>query len=119
MSIIDILNAKAHLSQLVQQVESGATTEIIIARNGKPAARLVPIGVCARSGKRLGLLEGRYPPVRKRNSTPPTRRSLTSSEGRVKISAGGADRDLARWVIVVLADPADAVTRSYLPKLAI
>jgi prevent-host-death family protein len=61
MSIIDILKAKAHLSQLVQQVESGATTEIIIARNGKPAARLVPIGVSARSGKRLGFLEGRYP----------------------------------------------------------
>jgi prevent-host-death family protein len=61
MSIVNMLEAKTHLSRLVEEVESGATSEIIIARNGKPAARLVPIGPKARAGKRLGLLEGQYP----------------------------------------------------------
>jgi prevent-host-death family protein len=61
MSIVNMLKAKAKLSQLIKQVESGATSEIVIARNGKPAARLVPIGAPAPAGKRLGLLEGRYP----------------------------------------------------------
>jgi prevent-host-death family protein len=61
MPIVNMLEAKTHLSRLVEEVESGATSEIVIARNGKPAARLVPIGAPAPAGKRLGLLEGRYP----------------------------------------------------------
>ncbi|MGA2485524.1 MAG: type II toxin-antitoxin system Phd/YefM family antitoxin [Roseiarcus sp.] len=61
MPIVNMLEAKTHLSRLVEEVESGATSEIVIARNGKPAARLVPIGAPAPVGKRLGLLEGRYP----------------------------------------------------------
>jgi prevent-host-death family protein len=61
MSVVNMLEAKTHLSRLVEEVESGATSEIIIARNGKPAARLVPIGAPAGADKRLGLLEGRYP----------------------------------------------------------
>ena len=61
MPIVNMLEAKTHLSRLVEEVESGATSEIIIARNGKPAARLVPIGPPAQVGKRLGLLEGQYP----------------------------------------------------------
>jgi len=61
MSIVNMLEAKTHLSRLVEQLESGASSEIVIARNGKPAARLVPIGVPAPVGKRLGLLEGQFP----------------------------------------------------------
>ena len=61
MPIVNMLEAKTHLSRLVEEVESGATSEIIIARNGKPAARLVPLGSPAQAGKRLGLLEGQYP----------------------------------------------------------
>ena len=61
MSIVNMLEAKTHLSRLVEAVESGAASEIIIARNGKPAARLVPIAAPSSAGKRLGLLEGRYP----------------------------------------------------------
>ena len=57
MSIVNMLEAKTHLSRLVEEVESGATSEIIIARNGKPAARLVAIGAPTQAGKRLGLLE--------------------------------------------------------------
>lgn len=38
-----MLDAKTSLSRLVQAVETGAEKEIIIARNGRPAAKLVPI----------------------------------------------------------------------------
>ena len=61
MPIVNMLDAKTNLSRLVEQVESGAESEIIIARNGKPAARLVPIGAPANTGKRLGLLAGKFP----------------------------------------------------------
>jgi prevent-host-death family protein len=61
MPIVNMLEAKTHLSRLVEEVASGVTPEIIIARNGKPAARLVPIAATAGVGKRLGLLEGQYP----------------------------------------------------------
>ena len=61
MSVVSMLEAEKRLSRLVEEIESGAASEIIIARNGKPAARLVPIAAPARAGRRLGLLEGRYP----------------------------------------------------------
>jgi prevent-host-death family protein len=60
MKRVNILEAKTHLSRLVDAVESGAEKEIIIARNGKPAAKLVAIDVKP-AGKRLGLLEGQFP----------------------------------------------------------
>ena len=59
MATVNMLEAKSSLSRLVEAVESGAEREIIIARNGKPAARLVPIdsgGV----GKRLGAARGKF-----------------------------------------------------------
>jgi antitoxin (DNA-binding transcriptional repressor) of toxin-antitoxin stability system len=43
MTTVNMLEAKTHLSRLVEAIESGAETEIIIARNGKPAARLSPL----------------------------------------------------------------------------
>ena len=44
---VNMHEAKSRLSQLVEAVESGREAEIVIARNGKPAARLVPIGPLA------------------------------------------------------------------------
>jgi antitoxin (DNA-binding transcriptional repressor) of toxin-antitoxin stability system len=61
MIVVNMLEAKTHLSRLVEAIESGAEKEIVIARNGKPAARLTPIGAGPPKGKRLGLLEGQYP----------------------------------------------------------
>lgn len=61
MSTVNMLDAKTHLSKLVGDVESGAVDEVVIARNGKPAAKLVPISKTAPAGKRLGLLKGRFP----------------------------------------------------------
>lgn len=56
---VNMLEAKTQLSRLVEAVESGAEKEIIIARNGKPAARLVPIE--EKPKRRLGLAHGKYP----------------------------------------------------------
>jgi len=46
MITVNVHEAKTNLSRLLTQVESGE--EIIIARNGKPVARLVPVQKPAR-----------------------------------------------------------------------
>jgi prevent-host-death family protein len=63
MAIVNMLVAKTNLSKLVEAVETGAETEIIIARNGKPAARLVSLEPAAQPPRRLGLMAGRFPPM--------------------------------------------------------
>lgn len=52
-----MLEAKSTLSKLVEAVESGAEDEVILARGGRPAARIVPI---AARKIRLGLAKGRF-----------------------------------------------------------
>ena len=47
------------MSRLVEAVENGSETEIIIARNGRPAARLVALAP-ASGGQRLGVAEGQF-----------------------------------------------------------
>ncbi|HYF23804.1 MAG TPA: type II toxin-antitoxin system prevent-host-death family antitoxin [Caulobacteraceae bacterium] len=42
MTQVNVYEAKTHLSRLLDAVESGAEREVIIARNGKPVAKLVP-----------------------------------------------------------------------------
>ena len=59
MPVVNMLEAKSTLSRLVAAVETGVETEIIIARNGRPAAKLVAIGP-ARTGKRIGIAAGRF-----------------------------------------------------------
>lgn len=58
MHTVNMLEAKTTLSKLVDAVERGAEPEIIIARNGRPAARLVAMGSPLRQGKRLGVAKG-------------------------------------------------------------
>lgn len=60
---VNMLEAKTGLSKLVEAVESGAESEIIIARNGRPAAKLVPLHAEPKRKRRLGLLAGKYPPM--------------------------------------------------------
>jgi len=55
MTTVNIHEAKTHLSRLLEEVAAGA--EIVIARAGKPIARLVPIEAAPRP-KLLGLLAG-------------------------------------------------------------
>jgi prevent-host-death family protein len=59
MPTVNMLEAKTHLSKLVDSLESGRETEIIIARHGRPAARLVPLQPVS-GGKRIGLAEGKW-----------------------------------------------------------
>jgi prevent-host-death family protein len=54
-----MLDAKSNLSRLVEAVENGSETEIVIARNGRPAARLVAIAKPSAS-HRLGVAKGRF-----------------------------------------------------------
>jgi antitoxin (DNA-binding transcriptional repressor) of toxin-antitoxin stability system len=54
-----MLEAKSSLSRLVEAIESGKEREIIIARNGRPAAKLVPITAFG-SDKRIGVAKGLF-----------------------------------------------------------
>jgi antitoxin (DNA-binding transcriptional repressor) of toxin-antitoxin stability system len=60
---VNMLQAKSSLSRLVEAVESGVEAEIIIARNGKPAAKLVALDRVPKRKRRLGLAAGKYPPL--------------------------------------------------------
>lgn len=55
-AIVNVHEAKTHLSRLLEQVAAGR--EFVIARAGKPVARLVPARE-APQRKRLGELKGR------------------------------------------------------------
>jgi prevent-host-death family protein len=57
--MINMLDAKSQLSRLVEAVETGSEAEIIIARNGRPAARLVAIKP-ATTGTRIGVAKGKF-----------------------------------------------------------
>lgn len=59
MPTVNMLEAKTSLSRLVDAVERGEAREIIIARNGKPAARLVAIEATD-PGLRIGAARGRF-----------------------------------------------------------
>jgi prevent-host-death family protein len=55
MRTVNIHQAKTHLSRLIEQAARGHET--IIAKAGRPVARLVPIANAPRA-KRFGLLKG-------------------------------------------------------------
>jgi prevent-host-death family protein len=55
MNPVNIYDAKTHLSELVQRAAAGE--EIVIARNGRPAARLVALA--SRPPRQPGGWEGR------------------------------------------------------------
>jgi prevent-host-death family protein len=58
-SIVNVFEAKSTLSRLIEAVENGSVSEIVIARNGRPAARLVPIERKA-TGQRIGVAKGKF-----------------------------------------------------------
>ncbi|MGH7720620.1 MAG: type II toxin-antitoxin system Phd/YefM family antitoxin [Gemmatimonadaceae bacterium] len=57
MRTINVHEAKTHLSKLLEDVRAGA--EIVIAKAGKPVARLVPVRK-ARKRRKLGVLAGKF-----------------------------------------------------------
>jgi antitoxin (DNA-binding transcriptional repressor) of toxin-antitoxin stability system len=62
MPAVNMLDAKTNLSRLVESLEQGTEREFVIARNGRPAARLVPLGqtYSKQKQKRLGVAKGRF-----------------------------------------------------------
>ena len=57
MAQVGMHEAKTKLSQLVQRAESGE--DIVIARNGKPVARLIPVGTTSSLAAVRGVWRGR------------------------------------------------------------
>lgn len=55
-TVVNVHQAKTHLSRLLDEVAAGA--EVVIAKAGRPVARLVPLEPVVRK-KRFGLLKGR------------------------------------------------------------
>lgn len=58
MTQVNMLEAKTKLSKLVEAVETGKETEVILARNGKPVAKIVGL---APKKRPIGLHDGEYP----------------------------------------------------------
>lgn len=58
MPTVNIHEAKTHLSRFVDQAAAGE--EILIARAGKPVARLVALATDTREPRTLGLAKGRF-----------------------------------------------------------
>lgn len=59
MQSVNMLQAKSSLSRLVEAIEQGQEREIVIARNGRPAAKLVPIDTVSAT-KRIGVAKGLF-----------------------------------------------------------
>jgi len=59
MQAVNMLQAKSSLSRLVEAIEQGQEREIVIARNGRPAAKLVPMDI-APVGLRIGAAKGKF-----------------------------------------------------------
>jgi prevent-host-death family protein len=56
---INIHDAKTHFSRLIERAENGET--LIIARAGKPVARIVPLEkAVVDSSRRIGFMEGEF-----------------------------------------------------------
>lgn len=51
---VNVLEAKTHLSRLIEYVLAGG--EVILAKNGKPCAKLVPLETPKK--RRLGFMKG-------------------------------------------------------------
>ena len=59
MPSVNMPQAKSSLSRLVEAIEQGQEREIVIARNGRPAAKLVPMDTVP-AGKRIGVAKGKF-----------------------------------------------------------
>lgn len=59
MRTVNMLEAKSNLSRLVEAVEHGRQRAIVIARNGRPVAKLVAIDAKP-CGPRIGVAKGKF-----------------------------------------------------------
>jgi prevent-host-death family protein len=54
--VVNVHEAKTHFSKLLRRVQSGEA--VIIAKAGKPMARIVPLSEAAPSGREFGAFKG-------------------------------------------------------------
>lgn len=59
MQPVNMFEAKSSLSRLVEAIEAGAESEIVIARHGRPVAKLVPVDEPIVQ-KRIGVAKGKF-----------------------------------------------------------
>jgi len=59
MQCVNMLEAKTTLSKLIESIESGKEDEILIARHGRPVARLLHLPSFV-TGKRIGVASGKF-----------------------------------------------------------
>lgn len=59
MVTVNMLQAKTNLSKLVQAIEDGIEDEIVIARSGRPAVRIVPLAR-SNAASLIGIAEGAF-----------------------------------------------------------
>jgi antitoxin (DNA-binding transcriptional repressor) of toxin-antitoxin stability system len=59
MQSVNMLQARSNLFKLVESIVNGSEDEVIIARNGRPVAKLVALDDAV-LGKRIGVAKGRF-----------------------------------------------------------
>lgn len=59
MEIVNMFEAKSSLSRLVDAIATGREREIILARNGRPAAKLVALDEPL-ANQRIGVAKGKF-----------------------------------------------------------
>jgi antitoxin (DNA-binding transcriptional repressor) of toxin-antitoxin stability system len=59
MPVVDILEAESNFQRLFEAIETGKEKEIVIARDGRPVAKLVPVN-SPPVGKRIGAAKGKF-----------------------------------------------------------
>jgi len=57
--VVNVFEAKTQLSRLLRLIEMGRESSVIIARNGRPIARIVPLKSSPVS-RRIGIARGRF-----------------------------------------------------------
>ena len=57
--VVNVFEAKTQLSRLLRLMEMGRESSVIIARNGRPIARIVPLKSSPVS-RRIGVARGRF-----------------------------------------------------------
>lgn len=60
MRSVDMQEASSTLARLVEVVESGLEPEVVIEREGRPAARLVPMRQRPDTSRRIGAARGLF-----------------------------------------------------------
>jgi antitoxin (DNA-binding transcriptional repressor) of toxin-antitoxin stability system len=58
MTTVNIFRAKSTLSSLIEKLESGQEQEVVIARHGRPVARLTRL--LGNSRPRIGIAKGHF-----------------------------------------------------------